>query len=143
MEVVRAILSWIVLIFFLLLIGRLVLDWVQMLAREWRPRGPLLVVAEVVYSVTDPPLRAIRKVVPPLRIGQIQARPRVLHPVPRRRAAAPGAGVGQADAPRRRLDVRPFRPTVRPAPHGAGRAAPPARSLPCPATPSSEVTRCR
>ncbi|GAB3687707.1 YggT family protein [Angustibacter aerolatus] len=72
MEVVRAILSWIVLIFFLLLIGRLVLDWVQMLAREWRPRGPLLVVAEVVYSVTDPPLRAIRKVVPPLRIGQIQ-----------------------------------------------------------------------
>lgn len=58
-------------LFFILLIARLVLDYVQMFARSWRPSGPLLVVAEVVYTVTDPPLRALRKVIPPLRLGSI------------------------------------------------------------------------
>jgi len=58
-------------LFFILLIARLVLDYVQMFARSWRPRGPLLVVAEVVYTVTDPPLKALRKVIPPLRLGSI------------------------------------------------------------------------
>ena len=58
-------------LFFILLIARLVLDYVQMFARSWRPRGPLLVVAEVVYTVTDPPLKALRKVIPPLRVGSI------------------------------------------------------------------------
>ena len=57
-------------LFFVLLIARLVLDYVQMFARSWRPSGPLLVIAEVVYTVTDPPLRALRKVIPPLRIGR-------------------------------------------------------------------------
>ena len=58
-------------LFLVVLIGRLVLDVIQTFARSWRPTGPLLVVAEVVYTVTDPPLRALRKVIPPLRIGQI------------------------------------------------------------------------
>ena len=55
--------------FFLLLIGRLVLDYIQMFARSWRPRGPLLVVAEIVYTITDPPLRFIRRLIPPIRLG--------------------------------------------------------------------------
>ena len=59
-------------LFFIVLIGRLVLDWVQVFSREWRPRGALLVVAEVVYTVTDPPLRALRKVIPPLSLGQLR-----------------------------------------------------------------------
>jgi len=58
-------------LFFILLIGRLVLDYVQMFARSWRPKGPLLVVAEAIYTVTDPPLRALRKVIPPLRLGSV------------------------------------------------------------------------
>lgn len=58
-------------LFFILLIARLVLDYVQMFARSWRPSGPLLVVAEVVYTITDPPLKALRKVIPPLRLGSI------------------------------------------------------------------------
>lgn len=71
MHVVRTILGLVVLAFFVLLIGRLVLDWVQAFARDWRPRGVVLVVAEAIYTVTDPPLKALRKIVPPLRIGQI------------------------------------------------------------------------
>jgi YggT family protein len=58
-------------LFFILLIARLVLDYVQMFARSWRPRGPLLIVAEIIYTITDPPLRALRKVIPPLRIGSV------------------------------------------------------------------------
>ncbi|MEP6798652.1 MAG: YggT family protein [Lapillicoccus sp.] len=55
--------------FFLALIGRLVIDWVQVLARDWRPRGAVLVIAEGVYSVTDPPLRLLRRFIPALTIG--------------------------------------------------------------------------
>ena len=58
-------------LYFILLIGRLVLDYIQMFARSWRPSGPVLVVAEVVYTATDPPLRALRRVIPPLRLGSI------------------------------------------------------------------------
>ena len=58
-------------LFFVLLIGRLVLDYIQMFARSWRPTGALLVVAEVVYTITDPPLKALRRLIPPLRLGSI------------------------------------------------------------------------
>jgi YggT family protein len=59
------------LLFFVTLIIRLVFDWVQMFAREWRPRGAALVAAHAVYSVTDPPLRVLRRLIPPLRLGGI------------------------------------------------------------------------
>jgi len=66
------ILYWLVLAFLLLLIGRLVLDWIQVFARDWRPRGPVLVVAEVIYTATDPPLKLLRRLIPPLRLGSVQ-----------------------------------------------------------------------
>lgn len=62
----------VVLVFFVLLIVRLVFDWVQVFARDWRPRGVALVVAEVTYTVTDPPLKAVRRVVPPLSLGSVR-----------------------------------------------------------------------
>jgi YggT family protein len=70
--IIRQILYFILLIFFIILIGRLVLDWIQVFARDWRPRGFVLVIAEGIYSATDPPLRALRRVLPPLTIGQVQ-----------------------------------------------------------------------
>jgi YggT family protein len=70
-SLVGDVLGLVLLLFFILLIGRLILDYVQMFARSWRPSGVMLVVAEIVYTVTDPPLRALRKVIPPLRIGSI------------------------------------------------------------------------
>ena len=72
MGAIRSVLHFVVLIFFVLLIGRLVVDWIQVLARDWRPRGITLIIAEAIYSATDPPLKALRRVVPPLRLGQIQ-----------------------------------------------------------------------
>lgn len=70
--VVGSILDFLLYLFFVLLIGRLILDWVQVFAREWRPRGIVLVIAEAIYTVTDPPLKAIRKVVPPLSLGSVR-----------------------------------------------------------------------
>jgi YggT family protein len=56
----------------LVLILRLVFDWVQVFARDWRPRGVALVAAETAYTLTDPPLRFLRKLIPPLRLGSVQ-----------------------------------------------------------------------
>ena len=70
--ILGSILDFLLFIFFILLIGRLVLDWVQVFSRAWRPRGVMLVIAEAVYTVTDPPLKALRRVIPPLSLGQIR-----------------------------------------------------------------------
>lgn len=60
------------LVYVVVLLLRLVFDWIQVFARDWRPRGLVLVVAESVYTVTDPPLRLLRRVIPPLRFGGVQ-----------------------------------------------------------------------
>ena len=57
--------------FIVLLFVRLVVDWIQVFARSWTPKGPVLVVLEGVYTATDPPIRALRKVIPPLRLGGV------------------------------------------------------------------------
>jgi YggT family protein len=68
---VGSVLDLILFIFLVLLFIRLVVDWVQVFARSWTPRGPILVVLEVVYSITDPPILFVRRFVPPLRLGSI------------------------------------------------------------------------
>ncbi len=71
MSIVRGVLNLVLYVYLLVLFGRLILDWIQVFAREWRPRGVILLVAEAIYSLTDPPLRALRKVFKPLRIGGV------------------------------------------------------------------------
>jgi YggT family protein len=61
----------VLLVFLILLFARFVIDWVMVLARGWRPQGIVAAGLEVVYATTDPPLKALRKVIPPLRIGSI------------------------------------------------------------------------
>jgi YggT family protein len=56
-------------IFIALLFIRFIVDWIQVFARSWVPRGPVLVVLEGVYTTTDPPIKALRKVLPPIRLG--------------------------------------------------------------------------
>jgi YggT family protein len=60
-----------VFIFLILLIGRFVIQIIQNFARDWRPHGVVLVIAEVIYSATDPPLRLMRRLIPPIRLGGI------------------------------------------------------------------------
>ena len=71
MSIVGQVLHGLLWTFIALLWIRFIVDWVQVFARRWEPRGPLLVALEGVYSATDPPIVALRRVVPPLRIGSV------------------------------------------------------------------------
>lgn len=57
---------------FIAMWARFVFDWIQALNRGWRPRGGLIIVAELAYTITDPPIRVVRKVIPPLQFGSIR-----------------------------------------------------------------------
>jgi YggT family protein len=69
---VISVLAFVLNLFFIALICRLILDWIQVLARQWRPRGPVLLFAEGVYTVTDPPLKFLRRLIPPLSLGGVR-----------------------------------------------------------------------
>jgi YggT family protein len=58
-------------IYLVLLIARMIISWIQVYARDWHPTGILLVVAEGVYSATDPPLRFLRRYIPTVRLGSV------------------------------------------------------------------------
>jgi YggT family protein len=66
------IVSSLLLVFLILLFARFVIDWVMVLARGWRPQGIVAAGLEVVYATTDPPLKALRKVIPPLNLGTVR-----------------------------------------------------------------------
>jgi YggT family protein len=70
-SLIAAILNLALLLYVFVLLTRLILDWIPFFNREWRPRGAGLVAAEIVYTVTDPPIRMFRRFIPPLRIGAI------------------------------------------------------------------------
>ncbi len=71
MHTVGAILLLVLNVFLGLMLIRLVVDWVQVFARSWSPKGPVLFVLEIVYTITDPPIVFVRRFVPPLRLGAV------------------------------------------------------------------------
>ena len=71
MQIVGLTIDAVLLLFLILLFARFVVDWVQVFARSWTPKGIVLVILEVIYSITDPPILFIRRFVPPLRLGAI------------------------------------------------------------------------
>ena len=71
MNIVGVIIDLLLRMFLLLLFARFVVDWVQVFARSWEPKGFVLVLLEIIYSITDPPILFIRRFVPPLRLGSI------------------------------------------------------------------------
>lgn len=71
MAAVGAIIATVLWIFIIVMLVRFVVEWVQVFARDWTPSGVVLVALEGVYTVTDPPIRAVRSVIPPIRLGQV------------------------------------------------------------------------
>ena len=71
MSSIASLISSLLNLYVLILIVRLILEYVTIFARDWRPTGPLLLLSETVFTLTDPPLKAIRKVVPSVRIGSV------------------------------------------------------------------------
>jgi YggT family protein len=68
-RIVAAIALYLLYAFLALLIVRMVVSWVMAFARDWRPSGASAALLEVTFTVTDPPLRALGRVIPPLRLG--------------------------------------------------------------------------
>ena len=71
MTIFRDVCFYLLSVYLVLLIARMILGWIQVYARSWSPTGILLVVAEGVYSATDPPLRFLRRYIPSLRLGTV------------------------------------------------------------------------
>jgi YggT family protein len=69
--IVKVVLTYVLGLYLLLLVGRLIFSWVQAFSRDWRPRGPVLVIAEAVYTATDPPLKFLSRFIPVLRLGSV------------------------------------------------------------------------
>jgi YggT family protein len=58
-------------LYFVILLARFVIDLIQMLSKQWQPAGLMLVICEIIFTVTDPPIRLLRKVIPPVRVGSV------------------------------------------------------------------------
>jgi YggT family protein len=70
-QVLREVLTYVLTIYLVILVGRMIFGWIQVFARDWRPTGILLVLAEAIFTVTDPPLKFLRRFIPPLRLGMV------------------------------------------------------------------------
>jgi len=71
MQLLKVVLTYLLAIYLVILIGRMIIGWIQVFARSWRPTGVVLVLAEGIFTATDPPLKFLRRYIPPLRIGTV------------------------------------------------------------------------
>ena len=71
MEVLQIVLRYVLTIYLVLLVGRMIFGWIQVFARDWRPTGVVLVLAEAIFTATAPPLKFLRRFIPPLRLGMV------------------------------------------------------------------------
>jgi YggT family protein len=70
-NILKMVLTYVLWLYLLLLIGRLIISWIQAFSRDWHPTGVVLVIAEVMYTATDPPLRLLRRYIPTVRLGTV------------------------------------------------------------------------
>jgi len=73
-SVVGLSIAWVLQIYLVVLIARIVIDYVFMFARDWRPSGIVLVIVETIYTLTDPPIKLLSRIIPSIRVGQFDFR---------------------------------------------------------------------
>ena len=71
MALVKIILHYVLVIYLVLLIGRLIINWIQSFSPDWKPTGIVLLLAEACFTPTDPPLRLLRRYIRPVRLGRV------------------------------------------------------------------------
>ncbi len=71
MSSVFGLLQFLLWLYLLALIGRLIFEYVQQFSRSWRPRGVVLIFVSIIYGITDPPLKFLRRIIPPLQLGSV------------------------------------------------------------------------
>ncbi len=59
-------------LFWLLLIARIIVEFIRNFARDWHPRGWVAVVLEAIFTITDPPVKLLRRLIPPVNLGGIR-----------------------------------------------------------------------
>ncbi|TCJ90121.1 YggT family protein [Nocardia alba] len=67
-----AVLYLVLFIFWLLLISRVIVEFIRSFARDWRPTGVVVIVLEAIFTVTDPPVKLLRRLIPPVNLGGIR-----------------------------------------------------------------------
>ncbi|HEY1917652.1 MAG TPA: YggT family protein [Streptosporangiaceae bacterium] len=71
MSILKVVLYYLLWIYLLILIVRMIFTWVQAFSRQWSPTGIMLIIAEGIYTATDPPLRFLRRYIRPVRLGSV------------------------------------------------------------------------
>ena len=71
MGILKVVLTYVLTIYLVILIARMVISWIQMFARSWVPTGVILILAESIFTATDPPLKFLRRYIRPLRVGTV------------------------------------------------------------------------
>jgi YggT family protein len=69
--IVKIVLTYVLYFYLLLLLGRLIFSWIQAFSRSWTPHGLVLVIAEAIFTATDPPLKFLSRFIPVLRLGSV------------------------------------------------------------------------
>jgi YggT family protein len=68
----QIVLTYVLELYLVVLIGTMIVSWIRAFARDWHPRGVVLVLAETVLTLTDPPLKFLRRHIPPLQLGRVR-----------------------------------------------------------------------
>ncbi|MDQ2635643.1 MAG: YggT family protein [Actinomycetota bacterium] len=66
------ILGFVLFVFWLLLIARVVVEFIRSFSRDWHPKGATVVILELIMTLTDPPVRLLRRLIPQLTIGAVR-----------------------------------------------------------------------
>ena len=71
MTLILLVLYYVIEVFWFLLLGRIVVEMIASFSRSWTPKGVLAVVLEWLFTITDPPVKALRRLIPPLQMGGV------------------------------------------------------------------------
>ena len=71
MQILKEVLTYLLGFYLLLLVGTMIISWIRAFARDWHPRGVVLVTCELILTATDPPLKLLRRYIRPVRIGTV------------------------------------------------------------------------
>jgi YggT family protein len=71
MQILKIVLTYVLSLYLVVLIGRMIISWIQAFARSWYPHGVILVIAETIFTLTDPPLKFLRRYIPTVRLGTV------------------------------------------------------------------------
>jgi YggT family protein len=71
MDILKVVLTYLLTVYLVVLIGCMILSWINMFVRPWYPPRIVKLLAEAIFTLTDPPLKFLRRYIPPLRLGTV------------------------------------------------------------------------